>query len=196
MKKIVLFTTLVLSLIVINACSNTRAAENTTVGETVETLDLLVLENQYALNVKLFNNVLKDINEAEANLSTNNQVNSIKWIAGHTLDTQYNIAAILGIVTDNPYASDFGFGKPFKANTNYPTLSKMLNDWNGMAIGIQKALSEMNQEQLNAPSPFPIPYKEQTIRGLLAFQMHHMGYEIGQIGLYRRIKGKSAMSYQ
>lgn len=158
-------------------------------------MDVKVIKDQFALNNKTFNNVLANISDKEANRRIAG-TNSVKWIAGHTVDTGYNLAAILGITSENPYAADFGFGKPFDPNADYPTLKKMLSDWNALSPKIEAAISKLTQDQLNADSPFPLPYNEQSIRGLLSFQMHHISYEVGQLGLYRRFLGKKPMSYQ
>lgn len=158
-------------------------------------LDVKVLKDQFALNSKTFNNVLVNISEKEANQRIAG-TNSVKWIAGHTVDIGYNLAAMLGIESENPYAADFGFGKPFDPNANYPSLEKMLKDWNTLSPKIEAAIGKLTQNQLNADSPFPLPYNEQSIRGLMSFQMHHISYEVGQLGLYRKFLGKKVMSYQ
>ena len=75
-------------------------------------------------------------------------------------------------------------------------LSTMQTDWNVLTPKIIQALDQLSEEQLAAESPFPIPFPEQSIRGLLGFQMHHLAYEIGQMALYRKFLGKEAMSYQ
>jgi len=158
-------------------------------------MDVKVLKDQFALNSKTFNNVLVNISDKDANRRIAG-TNSVKWIAGHTVDTGYNLAAILGVSSENPYAADFGFGKPFDPNADYPSLKKMLADWNALSPKIEAAIGKLTQGQLSADPPFPLPYNEQSIRGLLSFQMHHISYEVGQLGLYRRFLGKAPLSYQ
>lgn len=159
-------------------------------------MDISTIQNQYTLNVRLFNNVMKDIDDGDANQRMNTNTNSLCWIAGHSLDIQYNLAMLLGLTASNPYAEQFAFGVKFDPNGNYPSIEQMRTDWNQLAPQIQEALSGLAPAQLSAAAPFPIPYPEQSIKGLLAFQMHHLAYEIGQLGLYRRFLGKAAMSYQ
>ena len=96
----------------------------------------------------------------------------------------------------NPYDEQFAFGKKFDPNTSYPSLAKMKADWDALTPKISKSLENLTEEQLNGESPFPIPFAEQTIRGVYAFQMHHLGYELGQMGLYRKFLEKSSFSYQ
>jgi len=187
---------------VLSACSETQTETKINKALPVskqtktEIMDISTIKNQYLRQSKLFNNVLQDIKDEEANRRISEKVNSLKWIAGHTLDIQYNLAALTGITAENPYAENFAFGKKFDANAAYPSLSKMISDFNGLTSNISAALDKMTTQQLNSDPPFPIPFPEQSIRGLLAFQMHHLGYEIGQMGLYRKYLGKPAMSYQ
>ena len=165
--------------------------------ETPTTTDVTTtLTNQYALHARLFNNVLNDISDAEAGQQMSDSTNSMTWIAGHTLDIQYNLAMLLGLESSNPYADQFAFGKPFEPGADYPGLDRMRSDWNALAPRITEALGQLDAATLNAPAPFPLPYGLQTMRGLYEFQMHHLAYEIGQLGLYRRFLGKPALSYQ
>lgn len=172
------------------------SAQNDHTEKTMENLDLLILKHQYALNARLLKNVLESISEEEADRRIGDKTNSIRWITGHFLDIQYNLAMLLGLKDNNPYADQFGFGKPFDPNGAYPALGEMLEDSKGLSPEIENAIAALPRETLNEEAPFPLPYGEQTIRGLLAFQMHHMSYEIGQIGIYRKFLGKSGMSYQ
>jgi hypothetical protein len=72
----------------------------------------------------------------------------------------------------------------------------MKADWNDLIPQISEGLERLTVEQLQGDPPFAIPFPEQSIRGLLGFQMHHLGYEIGQMALYRRFLNKEAISYQ
>ena len=151
--------------------------------------------NQYKLNAKLFNNVLVDITDEEANKRISDSTNSFAWIAGHTVWIQYSLANLLGITQENPYNENFAFGTKFDTQTDYGSLAKMKADWDSLTPKVTEGLENLTLEQLDTKSPFPIPFEEQTIRGVLGFQMHHLGYEIGQLGLYRRFLNKEAMTY-
>ncbi|WP_298545795.1 DinB family protein [uncultured Aquimarina sp.] len=189
---------IVIALIVITTISCTeqevKTIEKEVIVEVSKGLDAKTLKLQYDLHANTFSKNLLDISDAEANKRVNN-ANSLVWIVGHTLDLQYNMAMLTGQTTENPYAEQFGFGKPFDAKAKYPSLSKMIKDWDALSPKISEALGKMNEELLNTKAPFPLPIEEQTMRGLFAFQMHHLGYEFGQIGLYRKFLGKSAFSY-
>lgn len=173
----------------------TKTVEKEVIVEVSKGLDAKTLKLQYDLHANTFSKNLSDISDSEANQRINNS-NSLAWIVGHTLDLQYNLAMLTGQATENPYAEQFGFGKPFDAKAKYPSLSKMTKDWEALSPKISEVLGKMTEEQLNGKAPFPLPIAEQTMRGLFAFQMHHLGYEFGQIGLYRKFLGKSGFSYQ
>ena len=191
-----------ITLLGLTAC--TPASEKTepvTENPPVETVaeskpGLSDLINLYDLQSGLFAEVLSGISDEEATQRMSENTNSVAWIAGHTVDIQYNIAMMLGIVQENPYAAQFGFGKPFDAAASYPTLEKMQSDWNALTPQIKEAMSKLTTERLESGLPFQIPFAEQNLNGFLAFQMHHLGYELGQLGLYRKFLGKEAMSYQ
>ncbi len=172
-----------------------NTVEKEVIKEIYKPMDIQILKSQYDLHAGLFSKNLNGITDTEANKRINN-ANSLAWIAGHTLDIQYNLSMLLRVETQNPYAEQFAFGKKFDPNTQYPSLSKMKSDWDILSPKISEALGKLTREQLDAKAPFPIPFPEQTMRGLYAFQMHHLGYEFGQIGLYRKFLGKSSFSYQ
>lgn len=183
------------------ACSSSNGRTPTTEDVPMETVavespDISTIKNQYILQAGLFDKVTRDISDEEANQRISEQTNSLIWIASHTLDIQYNLAALLGIGTENPYTEQFAFDQPFVADADYPSLGNMQTDWNALTPKIIQALDQLSEEQLAAEPPFPIPFPEQSIRGLLGFQMHHLAYEIGQMALYRKFLGKEAMSYQ
>ncbi len=189
---------LMMSLLMISCNMQTKEpkiVEKEVIKEIYKPMGIQVLKSQYDLHAGLFSKNLDGITDTEANKRINN-ANSLAWIAGHTLDIQYNLSMLLGLETQNPYAVQFAFGKKFDPNAKYPSLSKMKSDWDALSPKISEALGKLTQEQLDAKTPFPIPFPEQTMRGLYAFQMHHLGYEFGQIGLYRKFLGKSPFSYQ
>lgn len=186
---------MVLSIGVISCQGKTETVEKEVIKEVYKPTDVQVIKAQYDLQANLFSKNLDGISDTEADKRVNN-ANSLAWIAGHTVDIQYNLAMLLGLTTENPYAEQFGFGKPFDASADYPPLSQMQKDLDALTPKISEALSNLTEEQLDAKAPFQIPFPEQTMRGLYAFQMHHLGYELGQIGLYRKFLGKSAFGYQ
>lgn len=93
----------------------------------------------------------------------------------------------------NQYALQAGLFDKVTAGISDEEAARPINEHTNK---ISQGLDQLTAKQLQADSPFPIPFPEQSIRGLWGFQMHHLGYEIGQMALYRRFLGKEAMSYQ
>ncbi len=186
---------LILALTIASCQQKAEKVEKEVIKEVYKPTDIQVLKAQYELQAGLFSKNLNDISDTEADRRINN-ANSLAWIAGHMVDIQYNLAMLLGQATENPYAEQFAFGKAFDPKADHPSLSKMREDFDVLIPKIAEALGNLTEEQLDSAAPFPLPFPEQTVRGLYGFQMHHLGYELGQIGLYRKFLGKTPFSYQ
>ena len=181
------------------ACVPAPASAQTSpaLAATAETAsaDLSSIQTQYALHARLFDNALDGITDREAARRMSGTTNSFAWIAGHMLWIQHNLAMLTGVATENPYAEQFAFGAQFDPDADYPSLSAMRADWNRLAPLISAALAQMPPEVLASEAPFPLPVDDPSIRGYFAFEQHHLAYEFGQLGLYRRFLGKPALSY-
>lgn len=153
------------------------------------------LADLLSVNARLFANVTTDVADEEAARRIDG-TNSFQYIAGHYVEIVCNLALITGQAEANPYTERFGFGTRFDpTGEGYPALSALLADHAAIAPKVEAAVRAMSDEQLAAASPFPLPFAQQTVQGLLAFQQHHLGYTIGQLGLYRRFLGHEAMGY-
>ena len=158
---------------------------------------------QYELHNVLFNNVIADINDEEANKTVADPMNNIKWLAGHLLWAQRNLARIGGVELTVPWVDHF-FSKDgatpddlIAPKSEMPTLEDIKNKWNEIAPAIKKGLENLPDEALNniIGSKHPIIPFDDTLAGLWAFLNHHQAYTIGQIGILRRGLGKEAMKY-
>jgi hypothetical protein len=162
-----------------------------------------VLLAQYDLHNLLYNNVIKDISDEEANKCISDPMNSVKWLAGHLLWANGNLANIGGVKVDMPWRDHFHTkqgGSPVDFNapkSELPTLEQVKNKWNEFAPAIRAGLENLPDEALNSVVEFkhPIYPFDNTLAGLWAFLNHHQAYTIGQIGILRRGLGKDAMSY-
>ncbi|MEO0341789.1 MAG: DinB family protein, partial [Bacteroidota bacterium] len=174
-SKIILFSLIVFTMSWEQTIAQTRAQ-----GEGQ------VLSQFFNFQASLVVKNIQDITDEEAQKRIN-KANSLEWIVGHTLDLHYNLAILLGVSKTNPYAEQFAYGKPFDPNAEYSSLSTMLEEWQILQPQVAKAFTQLTKEALSGDAPFPNPYPEQSFRGLVIFQMHHLGYELGQIGLYRKL---------
>ena len=162
-----------------------------------------VLLAQYDLHNLLYNNVIADISEEEANKRVADPMNNIKWLAGHLLWAQGNLANIGGTKVsmqwrDHFHTKEGGTPEDFNApKSELPTLEQIKNRWNEDAPVIRKGLENLPDAALDSviQIPHPILPFDNTLAGLWAFLNHHQAYTIGQIGILRRGLGKEAMKY-
>ncbi|WP_259070292.1 DinB family protein [Mucilaginibacter sp. X4EP1] len=162
-----------------------------------------ILIAQYDLHNLLFNNVIADINDAESNQSILEPMNNVKWLAGHLLWAQRNLARMGGADVIIPWMEHFlqkNASTPEEINApkgEFPTLQQIKDKWNEINLPIRAGLESLPEETLNQiiSSNHPLFPFDDTLAGLLAFINHHQAYTIGQIGILRRGMGKEAMKY-
>jgi len=162
-----------------------------------------VLLAQYDLHNLLYNNVIADISDEEANKSVADPMNSIKWLAGHLLWANAFLANIGGAKIEVKWRDHFhtkegGSPEDFNApKSELPTLEQIKNKWNEDGPVIRKGLENLPDAALDTviEMQHPILPFDNTLAGLWAFVNHHQAYTIGQIGILRRGLGKDAMKY-
>ena len=151
---------------------------------------------QYDLHNLLFNNVLADINEEEANKRLVPALNNIKWLAGHLMWVQSNLARTCGISLEIVWIDHYNtqIPQPPGPEIKVPLLEEIKDTWNQYSAEVRKGLENLSDETLNSPFEFPLPLFV-TMEGFWTFVNHHQAYTIGQIGILRRAFGKAAMLY-
>lgn len=158
---------------------------------------------QYDLHDVLFNNVINNISDAESNEIIAEPMNSVKWLAGHLLWAQKNLARIGGAQVVIPWsdhfytiqgATDEDRNAP---ESEFPTLDQIRDKWNEVSPAIKQGLANLPEQALDSviEAKHPIAPFDNTLGGLWAFINDHQSYHIGQIGILRRSLGKEAMAY-
>lgn len=156
---------------------------------------------QYDLHNILFNNVLADISDEESNKTVGDPMNNVKFIAGHLLWAQRNLARTGGAQVTVPWVDHFASGPGATEEdlnapkSELPTLQMIKDKWNEIAPAIRTGLENLPEEALNSPVQFLLPMFN-TVAGVWAFINHHQAYHIGQIGVLRRGLGKEPMKYR
>ena len=56
-------------------------------------------------------------------------------------------------------------------------------------------MTQIPASVLASDSPVNVPFGDKTMKGFLAFLMHHEAYHIGQMGILRKYLGNEAMKY-
>ncbi len=99
---------------------------------------------QYDLHDVLFNNVIAGISDEESNKTIADPINSIKWLAGHLLWANANMANIGGAKIevkwrDHFYTKEGGGSEDFNAPpSSLPTLEEIRIKWNEDSAAIRK----------------------------------------------------------
>ncbi|HLY69289.1 MAG TPA: DinB family protein [Puia sp.] len=162
-----------------------------------------ILAEQFSLNTRLFNNVLEGIEDVQGNKRVNEEVNHLQWIAGHITNARYNYSAMLGLETIfeykelyvDPTAPPPG-NRAIDPKIKYPSLSKIAELWNELALSFVDAISKVSDEQAVAVLPFGTPINDNSFIGFFGFLLSHESYHIGQMSLIRKYLGLGAMSYK
>jgi uncharacterized damage-inducible protein DinB len=155
------------------------------------------LKAQFDLHTRLFNNALEGINDADANTRKSEQVNHMKWVAGHLLNTRVDsMTRMTGGEPDLSYGPQFGRGNSLDPNATYPAIEELTAKWNAVSGAVSEGFNGIPEEVLSSMAPAGAPIADPTMRGLLAFLVSHEAYHIGQLSILRKMLGKEAMSYK
>lgn len=155
---------------------------------------------QYDLHHRLYNNVLEGFTDEETNrrLHDNTNINHVKYLTGHLLNSQYGLAMIAGLDPEVKWNDLFAVMGQSEAKDDipYPDIEEIKAEWNDMHEQIREGLNHLTTDDLNTKPPAPFDRLADSVGKLWTFINHHQAYHIGQIGLLRRGFGKEPMSYQ
>lgn len=155
---------------------------------------------QFDMHHRLYNNVLKGFTDEESNrrLYDDKNINHVKYLAGHLLNSQYGLAMIAGLDSEVKWNEMFAVMGQSEAKDDfiYPDIEEIKAEWNGMHEGIREGLNRLTADDLDAKSPAPFDRVADSVGELWTFINHHQAYHIGQIGILRRGFGKEPMSYE
>lgn len=100
---------------------------------------------QFNLHHRLYNNVLQGFTDEETNrrLLGNTNMNHVKYLAGHILNSQYGIALLANASSVEPKWNDFFAGagqSEAKDNFDYPSIEVIKAEWNAIHEPIRIAI--------------------------------------------------------
>ncbi|MBN2733116.1 MAG: DinB family protein [Balneolaceae bacterium] len=154
---------------------------------------------QFDLHHRLYNNVLEGFTDEETNrrLHGNTNMNHVKYLAGHLLNSQYGLAKLAGVNPDVKWNEPFAVMGESKAKDDfdYPDIEEIKAEWNRLYEPTRSGLQELTPEMFDQTPPAPFDQVADSAGELWAFINHHIAYHIGQIGILRRGFGKAPMSY-
>lgn len=145
------------------------------------------IKAQFALQTKLFNTELESISEEKSIISIGNTHNSIKWLAGHLLNTRYVVISILTKTPlDTDFAKLFGKGSTGKVDETYPSLEEIKFRWNESAKDLNDILESKTNEELLVKPPFQTSIPDETLLGFIAYMSYHEAFHLGQLSILKR----------
>lgn len=158
-----------------------------------------ILITQFDLHHRLFNNVLDGFSDQETNqrLHDNQQINHVKYLAGHLLNSNYGLATMAGMEPEIKWNELFAVMGQSEAKDDfpYPTIEEIIAEWNQLYPPLRYRLGNVSPETLKNNPPAPFDQVANSSGELWAFINHHVAYHLGQIGILRRGFGKKPMSY-
>lgn len=149
-----------------------------------------------------FKNALVGFTDKETNQRLNKDMNPVKYIAGHLLNTQYAFAMIAKVPVERKWDELFAGQGKTKALDDYPypTIEEIKHEWEKLYQPIRKGLIALTEEDRNKEIPeSPLSQSQvfdTTVGDFWAFFTIHQIYHIGQIGILRRGFGKEPMKYR
>lgn len=150
---------------------------------------------QYDLQTSWLLNALDAISEEESNSTFSENLNPIKWVVGHLTDARMTINSI---ISDNAIHTDykmlFGKGTHNKIDSTFPTMEQIKTDWTRISEELKNTLQNVSDEKLLSKPPFQTSIPDETVLGLIAYFAIHESFHIGQLSVYRKLAGKSAMN--
>ncbi|HLX90133.1 MAG TPA: DinB family protein [Puia sp.] len=161
-----------------------------------------IIAEQFALQTRLFNNVLDGLEESQGGWRITDSVNHLQWIAGHLVNARYNYAPMLGIRAIFPHRDLYvdptmppPGNRSIDSSLNYPALSELKRLWNEISPKFVETLYKLDDAQLNRELSFDTPIRDNSMLGLLGFLSSHESSHIGQMSIIRRFLGLKAMTY-
>jgi uncharacterized damage-inducible protein DinB len=159
------------------------------------------VSKQFALQSRLFNNVLEGISDNKGPERLSEYVNHLQWIAGHLTNSRYRFAPMLGLDAAFPYVEIYSdltqpppHNRAIDASIKYPALTEIKKYWNRLTTGFVDGVSGLSSAQLESETPIRVPTGN-TLSDLLSFIASHESYHIGQMSIIRKYLGLEAMSY-
>lgn len=149
----------------------------------------------FNMNERLFLNALEGVTDEHAYERISDHNNPLIWIATHTVWARYNMLMFLGQPAANPFAGMFESFRPYSSEDNFPTLETVKAEWKKVSGLLKNALHAVTEEHLADASPLKSPIGDFTNGGTIAFLAQHESYDIGQMGLLKKLHTMEAMKY-
>ena len=148
-------------------------------------------------HTQMFDNMFKDLTEADAVKRIEERTNNIIWILGNLVNCRYWMADVLGIDEKDPHDDLFKEGKAYDASLKYPPLEEFKKSCHTISKKIYDRLMSVSNEELESAYDFgmEVAFMEQNKLNMIGMGVDRCSYLLGQLGLLRRAVANIGTSY-
>ena len=145
----------------------------------------------------MFDNMLKDLSDADAVKRIEGRTNNIIWTFGNLVNCRYWLANVLGIEDKDPNDALFKEGKAYDASATYPTLDEFKKSWHNVSKKLYDRLMAITDAELDEPYDFgmKVEFVEENKLNMVGMGIDRTSYLLGQLGLLRRAVANLGTSY-
>ena len=154
------------------------------------------LASIFRLNTELVVNCIEDLDDERAQQRGDPPVNSIAFLVAHLTETRHLMARYMGQPLPSPFSEAFGKARTLDEAGPLPSLDEVRGYWERISAHVAVHIERLDTAQLAAQASQRLPGSDGTLLGALAFLAQHESYHLGQIGILRRQRGCSPMSYR
>ena len=148
-------------------------------------------------HTQMFDNMLKDLTEADATKRIEGRTNNIVWTFGNLVNCRYWLANVLGVEDKDPNDALFKEGRAYDATATYPTLAEFKRNWHNISKKLYDKLLSVTDEVLNEAEDFgmKVDFMEENKLNMVGMGIDRTSYLLGQLGLLRRAVANLGTSY-
>lgn len=150
-----------------------------------------LIKNNHAATKKL----IDDIGDEESLERGGQEVNHIRWLTGHIVNSLGSMVNILGGQSDLPqkYTELFMRGSQFnKDESAYPSMDELRSEFDRLYQEALKALEKVSVEELDTEREIYPRWNARPAEALF-FLCSHEFYHAGQFATLRKILGRDRM---
>ncbi|HMS65651.1 MAG TPA: DinB family protein [Ignavibacteria bacterium] len=147
----------------------------------------------YDMHTDYFSKAIDGISDENAHNRLDTKANHISWIAGSLVHERFELAGTLGTEISQSAGELFKDHKGIQDGVTYPSLEEYKKDWEKISPVLRNVYCNISDEILD--STFEMPEMSMTYYELITFMTYREATCIGQIALWRRLLGLSAMKY-
>ena len=147
------------------------------------------IAGMYQINQSLVDKSLGLVEKSALDARPMDKANSYSFILGHITGARYEVAELLGVKEDFPYARLYNRGVEPRDPSEYPSVDKLKKHFDDISSKINARLPEITEGDLKKPAPWQPPNMENTVGGVIAFLQFHETYHVGQLAYLQRLHG-------